>query len=92
VLEYSTNNGTTWVDARPLIVNNGYKGAISNSFGNPLGGRQAFVGESNGYISSRVNLSSLAGQNVKIRFRIGSDEDGGDYGWFVDDVNFYTCS
>jgi bacillolysin len=92
VLEYSTNNGTKWVDARPLIVNNGYKGAISNFFDNPLKGRQAFVGESNGYISSRVNLSSLGGENVKIRFRIGSDSSVGDYGWFVDDVNFYTCS
>ena len=92
VLEYSTNNGTKWVDARPLIVNNGYKGAISNSADNPLKGRQAFVGESNGYISSRVNLSSLAGENVKIRFRIGSDSADGDYGWFVDDINFYTCS
>ena len=38
VLEYSTNNGTKWVDARPLFVNNGYKGAISNFFDNPLGG------------------------------------------------------
>ena len=77
VLEYSTNNGTKWVDARPLFVNNGYKGAISNFFDNPLKGRQAFVGESNGYISSRVNLSSLAGENVKIRFRIGSDRAQG---------------
>ena len=92
VLEYSTNNGTKWVDARPLFVNNGYKGAISNFFDNPLKGRQAFVGESNGYISSRVNLSSLAGENVKIRFRIGSDRAQGDYGWFVDDIYFYTCS
>jgi bacillolysin len=92
VLEYSTDNGTKWIDARPLIVNNGYKGAISNFFDNPLKGRQAFVGESNGYISSRVNLSSLGGENVKIRFRIGSDSSDGDYGWFIDDVNFYTCA
>jgi hypothetical protein len=36
--------------------------------------------ESNGYISSRVNLSSLAGQNVRFRFRIGTDSSGDDYG------------
>lgn len=92
VLEYSTNDGTTWVDAKPLIVNNGYKGTVSNSFGNPLGGRQAFVGESNGYVSTRVNLSSLAGNSVKFRFRIGTDSSVDDYGWFIDDVNVYTCS
>jgi hypothetical protein len=47
--------------------------------------------ESNGYISSRVNLSSLAGQNVRFRFRIGTDSSGDDYGWFIDDVRVYTC-
>lgn len=91
VLEYSTNNGSTWLNAGSLIVNNGYNGTISNSFGNPLGGRQAFVRESNGYISSRVNLSSLAGQSVRFRFRIGTDFSDSDYGWFIDDVRVYTC-
>jgi hypothetical protein len=91
VLEYTTNNGSTWNDAGPLITNNGYNGTISNSFGNPLGGRSAFVSESNGYISSRVNLSSLAGQNVRFRFRIGTDRSAADYGWFIDDVRVYTC-
>ncbi|MCR4407572.1 MAG: M4 family metallopeptidase [Anaerolineae bacterium] len=59
VLEYSTNSGASWNDAGPLFINNGYDGTISSSYGNPLGGRQAFGGESNGYISSRLDLSSL---------------------------------
>src|SRR5215217_6095193 len=59
VLEYSTNGGSSWQDAGSLVTNNGYNGTISSRFGNPLGGRSAFVRESNGYISSRVNLSSL---------------------------------
>jgi len=42
-------------------------------------------------LSSRVNLSSLAGQSVRFRFRIGEDGSGADYGWFVDDVRVYTC-
>lgn len=92
VLEYSTNNGTSWTDAGSLITDNGYTGTISSSFGNPLAGRQAFVRESNGYISSRVNLSSLAGQSVRFRFRIGTDSSVDDYGWFVDDVRVYTCA
>jgi len=86
VLEYSTNDGSTWNDAGPLITNNGYNGTIS-----ALGGRQGFAAESNGYISSRVNLSSLAGQNVRFRFRIGTDSSIDDYGWFIDDVRVYTC-
>ena len=92
VLEYSTNSGSSWSDAGALATNNGYNGTIFTGFGNPLSGRSAFVRESNGYISSRFDLSSLAGQNVRFRFRIGTDSLVDDLGWFVDDVRIYTCS
>ena len=48
---------------------NGYNGTIDNGFGNPLGGRSAFVGSSHGYISTRLDLASLAGQTVTFRWR-----------------------
>jgi hypothetical protein len=92
VLEYSTNNGTTWTDARTLFTHNGYNGTISASYDNPLKGKSAFVRESNGYRSSRVNLSSLAGQSVTFRFRIGTDSSIDAYGWDIDDVLVYTCT
>jgi hypothetical protein len=38
-----------------------------------------------------LNLSSLAGQNVRFRFRLGSDTSIDDAGWFIDDVQIYTC-
>jgi len=90
VIEYSIDSGATWIDAGSLIINNGYTGTIHS--GNPLGGRQGFVGSSHGYISSRLNLSSLAGKNVRFRFRIGTDSGGWNYGWFIDDLRVYTCS
>ena len=94
VVEYSTDNGSSWHDAGGLIAANGYTGAIENGYGadNPLRGRQAFVGASLGYQSTRLNLSSLANQDVKIRFRIGSDAHVGDAGWFIDDFRAYTCA
>ncbi len=92
VLEYSTNGGASWADAGSLLTSNGYNGTISSNYQNPLGGRSAFVRESNGYISSRASLASLAGQSVRFRFRIGTDISGSDYGWFVDDIRVYTCS
>ncbi len=94
VVEYSTNNGVTWQDAAALFSANGYTGSIENGNGadNPLRGRQAFVGASLGYQSTRMNLASLAGQNVKFRFRIGSDSHVGDAGWFIDDFRIYTCA
>lgn len=91
VVEYSTNGGASWNDAISLFDYNGYNGTLATGYGNPLAGRQAFSGDSFGYISSRLNLSPLAGQNVRFRFRLATDTVGWDYGWFIDDVRIYTC-
>lgn len=91
MLEYSTNGGSTWNDAGALFSHNGYDGSIAADDNNPLKGRQAFGAESNGYISSRLFLGSLAGQSVRFRFRIGTDSTFDDYGWFIDDLRVYTC-
>lgn len=94
VLEYSTNGGSTWVDAAGLFAsgtNNPYDGAIAADFGNLLAGRQAFLDDSHGYIATRLNLSSLAGSSVRFRWRLGIDEGFYDMGWWVDDVRIYTC-
>jgi len=92
VVEYSTNGGSSWNDAGSLFIDNGYTGTISSSYDNPLSGRDGFVGLSHGYYSSRLNLGSLAGQNVRFRFMIGTDSSVDDYGWFIDDIKIYTCS
>ncbi len=91
VVEYSTN-GTTWTDAGSLFTHNGYRGTLSSSFGNPLGGRQAFSSLTWGYYSSRLLLNSLAGQTVRFRFRIGTDTSYDDYGWWLDDIRIYRCT
>ena len=93
VVEYRTSSKSNWIDAGSLFTNNsGYTGQIQTGTGNPLGGRKAFVGRSNGYRSSRVNLSSLAGHKVWFRFRLGTDNTVGDFGWAIDDVQVYTCT
>lgn len=89
IVEYSTNGGSSWNNAGSLFTHNGYNGTLESS--NPLGAISAFSADSGGYMSSRLDLSSLAGQNVRFRFRIGTDSDVYDYGWFIDDVRFYTC-
>ncbi|MEI6042799.1 MAG: M4 family metallopeptidase [Chloroflexota bacterium] len=92
VVELSNNGGFSWFDAGGLFVNNGYNiSALYSSTGNPLGGRAAFGGVSKGYYSSRLSLSSLANQYVQIRFRVGTDSSVSSRGWFIDDMNLYTC-
>lgn len=95
VVEYSTNGGTSWTDTGPLFTDNGYYGTISPYYDNPLKGRSAFTDVTPGYFSSRINLSSLAGQSVKFRFRVGTDSyhsAAGFWAWVIDDVSIYTCS
>lgn len=90
ILEYSTNNGGSWSNASSMIEVNGYDGTLAGT--NPLGAISAYLSDSHGYISTRVNLSSLAGQNVRFRWRLGADNSIYDYGWFLDDVRFYVCN
>ena len=92
VLEYSTDGGSTWQDTASLFTSNGYDGAISSIFSNPLAGRQGFGGSSGGFIQSELDLASLIGQNVQFRFRIGTDSSGDAEGWYVDDIRITSCS
>jgi Zn-dependent metalloprotease len=93
VLEYTTNNGATWLDAKSLFSagKNYGPGNISAAWDNKLGGRQAFVGDSHGYVSSRYALSTLAGKTIKFRWRFATDFVGSYLGWVLDDVKIYTC-
>ncbi|MEM7111635.1 MAG: M4 family metallopeptidase [Chloroflexota bacterium] len=90
IIEYSTNSGGSWNDAASFFTHNGYNGALASG-SNPLSGRSAFGADSFGYVTSRLNLSTLEGQNVRFRFRIGTDSSGASYGWHVDDVSLFTC-
>jgi Zn-dependent metalloprotease len=94
VLEYTVNDGATWADASPLFVDGqNYKGIIMNYTGttNTLKGRNGFVADSHGYVSSRYNLASLGGKTVKFRWRFATDNMYYYLGWMVDDVQIYTC-
>ncbi|MCW8829659.1 MAG: hypothetical protein OQK94_11485, partial [Gammaproteobacteria bacterium] len=92
VLEYSTD-GSNWNDAGGLIDDGlAYNGIIDSGFSNPLAGRSAFVSTSHGYVSTRLDLSTLAGQTVQLRWRHGTDtSEYGPWGWFLDDVRVYNC-
>ena len=75
------------------IVSGGYTGVIDGTAENPLAGRMAWSGNSNGYIDTMINLGpNLAGQTVTFRFRIGSDEAVSAPGVHIDNLVFTGAS
>jgi len=92
VVEISTNAGFTWTDLGTRMIQNPYNGSMGTGSNNPIGGRAAFTGNSNGFRQTIINLSEYAGQDIQIRFRFASDDNtaptGG--GWWVDDIVVYA--
>ncbi len=97
--DYDAHGDPVWFDAKPLFSGGqNYKGTVyqyaagSESYGSALQGHLAFVGDSHGYVSSRYNLTSLTGKTVQFRWRFSTDYTGNYGGWYVDDVQVYTCA
>ncbi len=89
VLEISINGGAfaDIITSGGSFVSGGYVGTISGAFGSPIAGRQAWSGNSGGYVNTVVNLPAAAlGQNVVFRWRRASDNSVGITGVNVDDV------
>ena len=86
VLEISTDGGGAWDDLGPYLTANGYNGTLNTGYNNPLGGRDAWVGDLAVWTQVQVDLSSFAGQEAHFRWRIGCDSSVSDVGWYIDDV------
>lgn len=85
VLMLTRSPSGTWpIDSTPLTWVNGPDKTIGGSY-------KGFGGDSHGYGSSRVDLSPLAGRSVRPMWRIRGDSSGSFMGWFVDDIEIYTC-
>ncbi|MDJ0837860.1 MAG: hypothetical protein QNK37_15190 [Acidobacteriota bacterium] len=96
VLEYSTDGGATWFDIlsgdggavpdNPDRITEGPYTVRLNISSNPLAQRDAWNGNSNGFIRSKVDLSEMDGQSVLFRWRLGCDNFQGAQGWWIDQV------
>ncbi|HJW28729.1 MAG TPA: T9SS type A sorting domain-containing protein, partial [Saprospiraceae bacterium] len=87
-LEITTNNGQSWASLAPHIFRNGYPGKLQyGTFAIP--NLYAFSGQSAlnfKMIPVYIDLSDYKGENVKIRYRFGSNATNSKDGWYVDDV------
>ena len=91
VLEVSTDGGATFQDilaAGGTFATGGYNGTISVNFGSPIGGRQAWTGNSGGFITTTVNFpASFAGDTIILRWRRATDSSVSGQGWRVDTIS-----
>lgn len=92
VLEVSFD-GNTFQDilsAGGTFVQGGYNRVISTNRGSPIAGRQAWSGNSEGFITTVVNLGTIS-LEMRFRWRMASDNTGSSEGWRVDTVNMSGC-
>jgi hypothetical protein len=96
VLEVSYDGGLTFQDVLAVggsFVDGGYNGTINSCCGNPLAGRQAWTGNSAGFIDTTV--ASLPGgclNQLIVRWRMGSDSSVSGEGWRIDSVEITACN
>ena len=95
VLEVSYDHGLTFQDVLAVggtFVLGGYNSTINSCCGNPLAGRQAWTGNSGGFIDTTVvNLPDGCVVDTILRWRMGSDSSVSGEGWRIDNVNIVQC-
>ena len=93
VLEASLDEGP-WFDlqlATGVSTSGGYNDTISGSYQSPIAFRQAWTGDSGGYLTVSMDLpQEWQGQSIRFRWISASDSSFDDTGWYVDDVVLTT--
>jgi serine protease AprX len=93
VLEISVDGGNTFQDIIAFggsFEMGGYNRTISADRGSPIAGRQAWSGNSGGFITTVVNIPWFGTQGM-LRWRMASDMSGSGEGWRVDTINVTAC-
>lgn len=101
-LKISVNGGPFILVPPSAFTFNDYNAALNPAAAgntNPLAGQPAFTGTDGGELSgswgqSQIDLTRLGivpGDTVQFRYDMGIDGCSGNDGWYVDDVNVYSC-
>lgn len=84
VIEISTD-GIRWNPVDPDFIRTGYNGPVKvTTFSAP--DRSGFYGNQPEYTASYLDLRPFTGQDIRIRFRFGTDDQVAREGWWVDDI------
>jgi len=94
VLEISINGGAYQdiLAAGGSFAAGGYNATISTAFMSPIAGRMAWAGNSNGYITTTVNLPAAANsQSIRLKWRMASDSSVAAVGVRIDSITGIPC-
>jgi hypothetical protein len=94
VLELSSDGGNTFQDvlaAGGSFVVGGYNRTIATDRGSPIAGRQAWSGNSGGFITTVVDVPAFQTPSAEVRWRMATDSTGSGEGWRVDSFNITWC-
>lgn len=89
VLEISIGGGAFQdiLVAGGSFIEGAYNSTLSNGNQNPLAGRPAWTGNQPNYVTTTAQLpASASGQNVRLRWRLGTDANTAVLGWFIDSI------
>ncbi len=89
IVQISTDGGANWEQPDPYVFRNGYRGRIAfATFSLPA--TNGFWGNSSGFVTTWFDLSPYSGQQIRIRFRFGTNQQSPfipeqGLGWIIDD-------
>jgi hypothetical protein len=91
LLEISADGGLNWNPVQnSALLSDPYDGALTSST-NPMYPANAWCGDPQDWLESVVQLDAYAGQEVQMRFRLGSDTSISREGWYIDDIVVQGC-
>ncbi len=81
-VKFSTNNGSTWI-----ALHGKYNHIGSGSF--QPNAEYVYDGVRTEWVKEEIDLSSLSGKQVKVRFELHTDSYEQKDGWYIDDIGIY---
>ncbi|MCX6152339.1 MAG: M14 family zinc carboxypeptidase [Ignavibacteriales bacterium] len=78
-IKFTTNNGSTW-----FALPGKYSNMATGNF--QPAGQYLYDGSEPEWVKEEIDISSLSGKQIKIRFELHSDSYSTQDGWYIDDI------
>lgn len=91
IVEISTD-GTNWTRLETQLLTDPYDGLVSAGTQNPIAGVAAWCGNPQDWLNSVADVTAWAGQSVRFRLRLATDNAVAREGWYVDELKVQGCA